>query len=105
MSLPPSVSAHENVTLSGGDVKVTALSMLQVREVRHLEENDADIRAISYATLIPEDQVREWFNTATPGDVQNLIGVIFRLSGLNDTATFPGPKTDDAVVQRPAVDG
>jgi len=105
MSLPTSVVGHEDVPLSGGPVTVTGLSMLQVREVRGLGENDADIKAISYATLLPEDQVREWFATAIPGDVQALIGAIFRLSGLDGAATFPGPAGHDAVVQRPPVTG
>jgi hypothetical protein len=105
VSLPASVVGHEDVQLSGGVQKVTGLSMLQVREVRGLGETEADIRAISYATLLPEDQVREWFATAIPGDVQALIGAIFRLSGLDGAATFPGPAGDDAVVQRPPSEG
>lgn len=102
MGLPGSVAAFEDVQLSGGSQKVTALTMLQVREVRGLGENAADIRAISYATLIPEPEVKEWFATATPGDVQALIGAIFRLSGLTSDADFPGPTPNDAVVVRPS---
>lgn len=101
MSLPTSVAGFEDVKLTGGVQKVTALSMIQVREVRSLAENDADITAIAYATLLPIEDVREWFGTATPGDVQALIGAIFRLSGLDGAATFPGPAGNDALVQRP----
>lgn len=94
--IPPSVQRYETVRLSGGEVKVTGLTMKQVRECRALEENAADIRAISYATLVPQDEVAAWFESASPADVQAIIAAVMRLSEEPPDAGFPGATAHDA---------
>lgn len=97
MSLPASVAQTEIARLSGGEVKVRGLTIVEVRRVRALvDATDADVLAISLAAGIGEDEAREWFNQALAGDLAEMIRAIFTATGLDEGATFPGPAGNDA---------
>lgn len=91
MPLPKSVHPEaETVKLSGGEVTVRALTLKEVRLIRNKPEDQADVHAIAWATGESVEDTGEWFETALAGDLQRLIGVIFRLSGLSEDARFQG---------------
>ena len=105
MTLVPSDHGRRDVTVAstGQVLQVRALSLVEVRQVRTLSDNDADITAIALATGLDTQEVRTWFLSATPGDVQSILRPIFEMSGLVEGAGFPGATGNDAGIAQPAV--
>lgn len=102
MSLPLSVVHTETVQLSGGEAKVRSLTITEVRRIRAIKDSTrADVLAIALAVDMSEDDALAWFEQATAGDLARLLDGIFRASGLDDGAGFPGTANDDAGAERP----
>lgn len=98
MSLPASNhgGASSTVHLSGGPVTVRGLTIGEVRACKKLDPDPADHLAIMFATGVTLEEAKAWWDQALAGDLALLITEIFRVSGMDDGATFPQPPGDDA---------
>jgi hypothetical protein len=91
------------VSLSGGDIVVTGLTVGQMEAVKKLSGAAQNVLAIAFATGEDHDGVKEWYHsdTTAASDVGRITDAIARLSGLDEGAQFPRGTNDDAVAQRP----
>lgn len=88
------------VRINGKSYEVRSLTMPEVRRVRALDDNEADIVAIHLTTGCPEDEAREWFNRVPMGVAQPVLLAIAEASLLSEDAQFPDAPGDDAGTQR-----
>lgn len=106
MGLPRPGIPESVVTIGDQEVKVRGLTQRQGRALRdHPSEQEADALCIAWGTGEDVAEARAFMEEVGAIYTQKLINTIMSLSGMGKGAEFPGPKTDDAVVQRPAVDG
>lgn len=66
------------------------LNMRQVRQLRAMADDDADVFAIAWSCEKPESEVRAWFEAVPAGEVAKAIAKVFAKSGLTDDARFQG---------------
>lgn len=71
-----------------GDVEHVAksLTLPQVRTCRALDENGADVQAISLSYGIDGDAAAAWFNSVPAGSAQAALAEVFQVSGLSEGA-------------------
>lgn len=90
------------VKINGKEYEVRSLTMPEVRKVRALGEDEADVLAIHLTTGVPEDEVRDWFNRVPMGVSQVVLLAVAEASLLSEDARFPDPAGDDVGVERDA---
>lgn len=81
---------------------VQHLTIRQVRKLREITDDTADVQAIAWACGVSMEEADEWFETAPGGEVAKVLARIFEMSGLTDAARFPDPPADDV---QPAREG
>lgn len=86
MPLPASSTPSDTVL----GLTITGLSLAQVRALQAMETDEADVLAIAWSSGEDPEEVRTWFGAAPAGDVLQVLTAIFRLSGLDEGARFPG---------------
>jgi hypothetical protein len=79
--LPKCNLPTETVTLSGGEVVVTGLTVDQVKVSKG--RNDV---AVSFACGVTQEEAKEWLGSVPAGDAAKLIEAIMRVSGLAEGA-------------------
>ncbi len=76
--------------LNGAEHELRPLTMGEVRKVRGMGEDEADVTAIAWSAGVLPSEVQAWFDTAPAGDVIKVIRDVFDVSGLGEGAGFPG---------------
>lgn len=84
------------VRVNGKEYEVRSLTMPEVRRVRALDEDAADVLAIHLTTGCPADEVESWFNRVPMGAVQPVLLAIAEASLLTEDAQFPDAAGHDA---------
>lgn len=77
------------VTLSGGDVEITSLTLSQSKIVGGLKGDAMIIAAIAYATGETRPNVKAWLDEVPAGDAKKLLAAVTKVSGLDEGAQFP----------------
>lgn len=90
------------VKINGKEYEVRSLTMPEVRRVRKLEDDEADILSIHLCTGIGTQEAADWFNRVPMGVSSPVLVAIAEASLLSEDAQFPDAPGDDVGVERDA---
>lgn len=69
-----------------GGLEVRALTLAEVRKARKMDEMEADIAAVAWATGRLPAEVEAWMNSVSAGEAMRLVARVMEASGLTEGA-------------------
>lgn len=69
-----------------GDMEVRALTLGEVRKARKMDEMEADIAAVAWATGVLPGEVEAWMNRVPAGEAMRLVARVMEAAGLTEGA-------------------
>lgn len=82
--------SEKSFVLAGEEVTVRSLTLKQIRAMKRVDEDEADVLCVLWATDLTRERAQEICETVPAGELLAFCAVVAEVSGLDEDARFQG---------------